>query len=168
MGTSICKMVGIATSVALTTVSHCSGQACLRWRLFIAFGLIILSLTWCFAQVGLACILRGTATLFANTTPHGGTWATGIPGSPCYTRGPTRGLTKAIPGGPPGGPLRVLTSYFCRGMTHEIIIYNRYCSEIRNVRSITFLSERTVLCFLLSEDDNLCRSDWSELLFLSF
>ena len=119
----------------------------------------------------------------------------GPPRGPCYTRGPT----KAIPGGPPGGPLRlyqgahqgahygspggppggplrltrgplrVLTSYFCRGMTHEIIIYNRYLrSEIGNVCSITFLSERTVLCFLLSEDDNLCLSDWSELLFLSF
>ena len=101
-------MVGIATNVALTTVSRCSGQACLHWRLFIAFGLIILSLTWCFAQVGmLACILRGTVTLFANTTPHGENWATGIPGSPCYTRGPTRGLTKAMPGGPPGSPLRL-------------------------------------------------------------
>ena len=41
-------------------------------------------------------------------------------------------------------------------------------SEIGNVGSITFLSERSVLCFLLSEDDNLCLSDWSELLFLSF
>ena len=74
-----------------------------------------------------------------------------------------------IPGGPPGGPLRVLTSYFCRGMTDEIIIYNRNVSfEIGNVGSITFLSERSVLCFLLSEDDNLCLSDWSDLLFLSF
>ena len=113
-------------------------------------------ITWCFTQVGtLACILIGMATLFANNTPHGENWAPGIPGSPCYTRGPTRGPTKAIPGGPPGGPLRVLNSYFCRGMTHEIIIYNRYLrSEIGNVCSITFLSERTVLCFLLSEDDN--------------
>jgi hypothetical protein len=99
LGTSICKMVGIATSVALTTVSRCSEQACLRWRLFIAFGLVILSLTWCFAQVGmLACILRDTATLFANTTPHGENWATGLPGSPCYTRGSTRGVTKAHQG----------------------------------------------------------------------
>ena len=74
-----------------------------------------------------------------------------------------------IPGGPPGGPLRVLTSYFCRGLTHEIIIYNRNISfEIGNVGSITFLLERSVLCFLLSEDENLCLSDWSELLFLSF
>ena len=40
--------------------------------------------------------------------------------------------------------------------------------EIGNVGSITFLSERSVLCFLFSEDDNLCLSDWSELLFLSF
>ena len=54
-------------------------------------------------------------------------------------------------------------------MTHEIIIYNRNVSfEIGNVGSITFLSERSVLCFLFSEDDNLCLSDWSELLFLSF
>ena len=54
-------------------------------------------------------------------------------------------------------------------MTHEIIIYNSYVSfEIGNVSSITFLSERSVLCFLFSEDDNLCLSDWSELLFLSF
>ena len=69
----------------------------------------------------------------------------------------------------PGGPLRVQTSYFCRGMTHEIIIYNRNVSfEIGNVGSITFLSERSVLYFLLSEDENLCLSDWSELLFLSF
>ena len=83
-------MVGIATNVALTTVGRCSGQACLRWRLVIAFGLIILSLTWCFAQVGmLACNLRGTATLLANITPYGENWATGVPGSPCYTRGPT-------------------------------------------------------------------------------
>ncbi len=119
-------------------------------------------ITWCFTQVGmLACILIGMATLFANDAPHGENWAPGIPGSPCYTRGPTKAI--------PGGPLRVLTSYFCRGMTHEIIIYNRYLrSEIGNVCSITFLSERTVLCFLLSEDDNLCLSDWSELLFLSF
>ncbi len=90
--TSIYQMVGIATNVALTTVGRCSGQACLRWRLFLAFGLIILSLTWCFTQVGmLTCILIGTATLFANTTPYGENWAPGIPGSPCYTRGPTRG-----------------------------------------------------------------------------
>jgi hypothetical protein len=134
-------MVGIATNVALTTVGRCRGQACLQWRLFIAFGLIILSLTWCFAQVGmLACILRGTATLFANnTTPHGGAWAPGLPGGPCYTkgptrtpilyqgthsipggpsgdpfytRGPTRGPNRVPPGCPPGGPLGVLTFFF--------------------------------------------------------
>ena len=46
LGTSIFQMVGIATNVALMTVSRCSGQACPRWRLFIAFGLVILSLTW--------------------------------------------------------------------------------------------------------------------------
>jgi hypothetical protein len=133
------SILPIATSVALTTVSRCSGQACLRWRLFIAFGLVILNLTWCFAQVGtLACILRGMVTLFANTTPHGKNWAPGMSGSPCYTRGPTRGpmlyqgahqgVHYGSPWGPPRGPLRVLTSYFCRGMTHEIIIYNRYVS----------------------------------------
>ena len=116
------------------------------------------------------CQMVGIATNVALTIPGG------PPGGPFYTRGPTRGPTKVHqgahlgpPGGPPGGPLRVLTSYFCRGMTHEIIIYNRYVSfEIGNVCSITFLSERSVLCFLLSEDDNLCLSDWSELLFLSF
>ena len=76
LGTSICKMVGITTSVALTTVSRCSRQACLRWRLFIAFGLIILNVTWYFTQVGmLACILIGMATLFANNTPPGIAWA---------------------------------------------------------------------------------------------
>jgi hypothetical protein len=76
LGTSICKMVGITTSVALTTVSRCSRQVCLRWRLFIAFGLIILNVTWYFTQVGmLACILIGMATLFANNTPPGIAWA---------------------------------------------------------------------------------------------
>ena len=120
-------------------------------------------ITWCFTQVGmLACILIGMATLFANNTPHGENWATGLPGSPCYTRGPTRGPTKAIPGGPPGGPLRlyqgahygspggppggplrVLTSYFCRGMTHEIIIYNRYVSFWNRKRRFDYVSIRT-------------------------
>ena len=155
LGTSTWQMVGIATNVALTTVGRCSGQACLRWRLFIAFGLIILSLTWWFVQVGmLECILRGTATLFASTTPHGGIWATGIPGSPCYTRGPTRGpilyqgahqgAHYGPPGGPPGGPLRVLTSYFCRGMTHEIIIYNRYVSFWNRKRRFDYVFIRTI------------------------
>ncbi len=127
MGTSIYQMVGIATNVALTAVGRCSGQACLRWRLFIAFGLIILSLTWCFAQVGmLTCFLIGTATLFANTTPHGENWAPGIPRSPCYTRGPTRGsmiYQGAHQGahygytrGPTRGPLR-LTRGPTRGPT---------------------------------------------------
>ncbi len=43
----------------------------------------------------------------------------------------------------------------------------RFRFEIRSVCSLAFLSERSVLCFLFSEDDDFRRSDLSELLFLS-
>ena len=79
------------------------------------------------------------------------------------------------PRGPPGGPLQGNDLFFCRGMIHEISIYNRQISisanfDLKSETSVRlrFLSERSVLCFFLFEDNDLCLSDSSELLFVSF
>ncbi len=100
-------MVGIVTNVALTTVGRCSGQACLRWRLFIAFGLMILSLTWCFAQVGMLAWLHpkrhgDIVRQYYSTWRELGHWSTK---EPMLYQGVHQGA-HSIPGGPPGGPLR--------------------------------------------------------------
>jgi hypothetical protein len=56
-------------------------------------------------------LARGAATLFANTTPHEGTWAPWLTRKPMLYQGVMYTATpgappRGPPGGPPGGPLR--------------------------------------------------------------